>query len=438
MMETNRLTLKYTYIIALVALLIGCKGKHKTPLNNQTIAYTTDAIGFPFFLGEKTTIINTEQDNEIEGHYLRVSGRKNDSTLEVALPKGFYINNLNCRNWMIGWGTGKPYYDAGNENLREITNIDTIKNRIVVGRLLRGEGMPAIGNRVVFWNRSPSGFITTIGKKVVKPEWWPGFAGHSMEFGAVIYDSAKQEWIMYLQEVDTVRMQIYAATSKDLNTWQPYNQGKALFTPADFKSTNWAGLANDGKTPQTARIYSAVYHMGLWYLFLSGYGKNGYRQIGLITCKDPLLGPFDIHTAAIIAEGSGNYDSKGCFYPKVCTNGKKFLLYYDGVNTAGTENVCMAESENLLNWVKNKNNPVITSHYGWRSGGFTSEPNYVKAKNDTVWLMAGGYKKYNAEFNAKDSIEGRAPINDTEFSCVDSLKGLYVSGNVMDAALGVF
>lgn len=102
------------------------------------------------FLSEKTMIVNEEQDNELEGHYLKVLNSINDSTIQINLPKNFYLNQRDHSSWILGWHTGNAYYDAGNENLREIISIDNSNNQIVLGKILRGDGYPQKNQRVVF------------------------------------------------------------------------------------------------------------------------------------------------------------------------------------------------------------------------------------------------------------------------------------------------
>jgi hypothetical protein len=421
----------------LILLFSSCRNPPRA-ITQPPVISDTGSVNFPFFLSSKTMIINTEQSNEMEGHYLKVLEVVNDSTLRINFPDNFYLNNSNCTNWMFGWPTGNAWYDAGNENLRAIKALDLSKKLLTAGQLLRGTGFPLKGMRVAFWNRAPSGFKNSEKAMVVKPEWWKGFAGKSMEFGAIVFDSIQKHWVMYLQEVDTNHVNIYAAVSYDLKNWAAYHNGKTLFNPKDFERTNWAGFSESPETRQTARLYSAIFKDGKWYFFLSGYNKQGQRSIGLITSPNPLEGPFEIHPEALIAPSNGKCDALGCFYPKICKVKNRFLMYYDGQAADGTETVCLAESDDLLTWKKYDKNPVIDSHYGWRSGRFTSEPNYVAFQNDTVYLMAGGYKKYNTEFTPDDSIKHKLPLDTAIFSAGESDKGKYISGNVMDAQLGVF
>jgi hypothetical protein len=432
----------YTIAVSLCWLLFAllftqCQRQNRKN-NANSLTVDTAAINFSFFLSEKTMIVNKEQNNEVEGTYLKIEEIINDSTIRINLPEEFYLNDSNITDWMLGWPTGKAYYDAANENLRRILSINTSNRTIVLGKLLSGKGFPVLNQRIVFWNKNPSGFKNSEQGKVIKPEWWGGFAGRSAEFGAIIFDSARAQWIMYLQEVDTNHVSIYAAASVDLNNWIPYEGGKTFFMPEQFKQTSWAGTDGDGKTPQTARLYSIIYHNGVYHFYLSGYDKQAKRNIGLITATDPLAGPFTIHPQPIISPSVTGPDVNGCFYPKVCRLGNKFLLYYDGVGADGTESVCLAQSTDLINWQKFNGNPVIAKHYGWRSGKFTSEPSFVICSNDSVWLMIGGYKKYNTEFDSNDSLHKSLPTDKAIFSSAEPEKGKHISGNVMDAQQGVF
>lgn len=426
----------YITIIGTLLWLSGCH-QDKQSKSSAALVKRNETLDFPFILSQKTMVINEEQDNEIEGHYLKVLEVVNDTIYRVNIPANFYLRNRDISEWMIGWPTGNAYYDAGNENLAEIAKIDIEKGIVTIGRRLRGAGLPQLNKRIVFWSKSPSGYKDVVGK-LIEPKWFKGFGGESIEFGSIIYDNLSHQWVMYIQEVDTEYVRIYVATSNDLIKWNPANGGQPLFTPDQFTNTTWAGLNYDGSLPQVPRFYSSVLHNGKWHFYLSGYGKAGIRQIGLITCTDPLNGPFDISTEPVLSNGINGSDVNGCFYPKVAKAGNKFIMYYDGVSWDNTETVCMAESEDLVHWTRYAQNPVIGTHYGWRNGAYTSEPNYVAYSNDTVWLMCGGYKKYNTEFTVEDSVAGRTPRDLSIFSKLETEKGKHVSGNVMDAQLGAF
>ena len=238
---------------------------------------------FPFFLNEKCMILNQEMDNTIEGTYLKIQSGKDSVSFEINLPPKFYVNNSNCKNWMIGWGNKIPLYDAGNENLREIESIDLTSGTIKTGKLLRGQGFPEQGQRVVFWNRNPSGFSKENTFPVINTKVWPDFHGESAGFGDIIFDSLSGKWIMFINEVDTDFVQTYAAESSNLVDWNPSNNGKALFT-----------------TSVTSVIHSAD---NKWYFFTGGKDSNGKQQIGLAVSEKSIFGPYAVFPRPVLLPG---------------------------------------------------------------------------------------------------------------------------------------
>ena len=127
---------------------------------------------FSFFLHEPCMIINYEQNNTIEGTYLHVQNISIlDSTITITVPHNFFITKSNCSQWLIGWGTNIPLFDAGVENLREITGIKN--NRIELGKIIRGSGFPEQNERIVFWNKNLSGYTNHSVSPIIAPEIWP-------------------------------------------------------------------------------------------------------------------------------------------------------------------------------------------------------------------------------------------------------------------------
>lgn len=128
--------IKYSFFI----LILSCTQKIETQYLNT-------------ILDEPCMIVNVEQDNTIEGQYLYVESiQKNDTLYEMTFnfPEKFYIDQTNYTNWIIGVGNNKPYYDAGVENLWEITNINNTNKTITIGKCLRGNEIPQISQRVAF------------------------------------------------------------------------------------------------------------------------------------------------------------------------------------------------------------------------------------------------------------------------------------------------
>ena len=115
---------------------------------------------FKSFLTEPCMILNYEQDNTIEGEYIIAEDINiQDSSITIRIPENFYVNSSNLSNWLIGWGNDQPLYDAGVENLRTIFSIDISKKSIRLGNIVRGNGFPKKNQRIIFWNKNPSGFI---------------------------------------------------------------------------------------------------------------------------------------------------------------------------------------------------------------------------------------------------------------------------------------
>jgi len=378
---------------------------------------------FNFILYEPCMLLNYEQDNTMEGNYLRVQNIKlKDSVIEIKVPENFFVNNSNCQNWVIGWGTNEPLYDSGCENLRTINKINSTK--FYLGELKRGKGFPSKNQRLVFWNQNPSNFKNSRIKPIIDPEKWPEFAGKSIHFGALEYDSLLKKWVLLFNECDTSKIQIYGATSNNLINWDVVNMGKPLLKIKDFEQCNWGKFDENGMSNQCPFISDAIYHDKVWYLFFHGFDKNGKRNIGIATSKTSLTGPFTLIRQAVISPGkNGEWDDIACFYPKVRKYKDHFIMFYDGKCSTGEEKVGIARSKNLIEWKKDKKNPVIGQHYGWRSSLTVSEPNHIYINNDTIILMAAGAKKFKMGF-WHHYITRRMYLDK--------------SGNVDDAQLGAF
>ena len=403
----------FLIIIILLQILVSC--------NEKKIKSTS----FDFFLNEPCMIVNIEQDNTFEGTYLRIERTiKEDSVFIINLPAHFYLNNSNCSKWVLGWGTNKPLYDAGVENLRAISKIDISNKKIILGKLLRGNGFPDKNQRVVFWNTQPSGFINENKEPVINTKLWQKFNGKSISFSSVVYDSLLYKWVMIFNECDTDKISIYGAMSKNLIDWEPVNAGNPLLTANDFKNCIWAGVSKNGYISQTPFVSDIIRYNNKWYIFMDGYSKDGKRNIGLAISEKSVIGPYQIINKPIISPSEhGSWNDKSCFYAKVVKYKDKFLLFYDGKNSEGNEKIGLAYSNNLLTWFNCENNPVLEQHAGWRSSTGTTEPNYIEVKGDSIFLMAAGVKKFKM-----------GPWH----HYITNRMYLDKSGNVDDTQLGVF
>lgn len=375
---------------------------------------------FRFFLDERCMIVNTEQDNTIEGEYLKVVSGGNTKTITINIPPQFYITQKNYKNWVVGWGNGKSLYDAGSENLRTIDSINLTSNTIILGKTLRGDSCPADDQRIVFWNINPSSFIKEKKQPIIDPSQWRGFKGESVGFGSVVFDSTEGKWTMFINEVDTDKIQIYAAVSDDLINWSAANNGNPVLTADDFKNISWAGKNKKEEFLQTAVVSDIIHYNNKWYFFMDGYDKNGKQNIGIAVAENSILGPYKTFPDPAISPGNkGNWKDKGCFYAKVIKYKDHFIMFFDGVNGASEERVGMATSKDLIHWKEYEDNPVLSQHEGWRSSKTSSEPVYVEARNDTIFLMVSGAKKFKMGFwhhyiSHRMYMDKSGNVNDTE------------------------
>lgn len=370
-------------------------------------------------------IVNKEHDNTIEGNYLVIKALSDDpKVVFLDLPADLFVNGSNCSDWMLGWGNNAPLFDAGVENLVAIEDIDIKNGRLATGKLLRGVGMPAVGQRVVLWNRNPSGYKPLHERPVVCPDMWPEFKGESFAFGGIAFDDQSGQWVMFVSEYDTVGIQIYAAISNDFIIWTAANNGKPVFRPSDFKNCSWAGYNKDGTVSQTPLISDITHLHNKWYLFMSGFDSIGRQQVGIAVSDESLLGPYKVFPEPVLSNGViGSWNEGGVFCAHVHPFQNKFIMFFDGINSDGYEQVGMATSFDLLKWDIHAGNPVIDDHEGWRSSVGSSEPCLLEVKHDSIFLLVAGSKEFKMG-PWHHYISGRMYMDK--------------SGNVDDIQLGLF
>ena len=377
------------------------------------------------FLHEPCMIVNQEQNNAIEGTYITVTYISiSESSISIDFPPNFFITNQNCTNWQIGWGNNIPLFDAGVENLRNIVSIDRKTNKIILGACKRGTGFPVKNQRIVFWNTKPSGFENKNITPIINPAIWQSFSGTSIHIGGVAFDSTLQKWILLANEVDTSKIQIYAATSLDLIHWKAANNGYPILTAKDFSKTSWAGFDKTGTIKQAPIVSNIIRHNNCWYIYFHGYDSKGKRHIGMAISKYSLLNNYTILPNAIVSPGtSGSWNEQSCFYPKITLYNNQFVMAYNGEDSHGNEKVGLAFSKDLYTWKNSSHNPIIGDNFGWRSSTKTCEPAYIYSKNDTLFLLIAGAKQFKMGF-WNHYITQRMYLDK--------------SGNVDDAELGIY
>lgn len=402
----------YLYFLILCIILFSCTEKIRPK-------------HFNYLISEPTMIVNSEQDNSIEGNYLRVNKINiQDSSFTFNIPNNFKINNANIKDWIVGWGQNKPLYDGGVENLRKIKKIDLKKGKIYFDKIQRGKGFPTSKQRIVFWNSAPSGFKNNQIKPIIDTRIWPQFSGESINFSSVVFDKSINKWVIIVNECDTSKIQIYAATSENLIEWKAANNGKPILTSKHFKNCKWAGKDKSGKINQTPFVSDILLHDNKWYLFMDGYDKSGKRSIGYAISEKSSLGKYKVSKKPIlIPDKKGSWNEEAVFYAKVKKYKRGFILFYDGRNSEGSEKIGTAFSNDLVHWSNSSNNPIINQHVGWRSEIGCTEPNHIEIRNDSIFLMIAGVKKLKMG---------------AWHHYVTKRMYLDVSGNVNDAQLGLY
>lgn len=378
---------------------------------------------FDFFLSEPCMITNLEQNNLIEGTQLRVlSVDEMKPSITLELPENFAINSNNCTKWTVGWGTGLPYFDAGVENIIGIRGINLKTGEITLEENLLRKEFPRVGQRIVFWNSEPSDYKKVRNEPVIHPDFWPKFNGQSIAFSSIVFDEKRKLWITLVHEVDSDTIQIYAAISSDLIHWKAGNDGKPILTTDDFEKCPWGSRSGSNKSFKTPMVSEIIQKSGKYFVFMDGEDASGNRHIGLATASD-LLGEYSIYERAILSpQSTGKWNDQSIFCAKVVKRKNDYVLFFDGRNDDMYEQVGRATSTDLKSW-KMDSDPVLDQHEGWRSAEFTTEPNYVEARGDTVLLMVSGAKQFQENFWHQHF---------THRNYLDR------SGNVNDAQLGAF
>jgi hypothetical protein len=351
---------------------------------------TEQTLYFDYFLNETTLIFNLESNNHITGAPIVVVKRYGNRILLSAIPNKIEGGIEN--KWLIGWGTGKPYNNRGIENIRACTFSGS--GEVKIGNLLKGGGYPKQGDSVVFWNTTPSGFHT-IKEELFSPSIWKDFAGNSIHFANVVFDSVQRLYYIFANECDTSKIDIYSAFSQDLHNWYPTNNGKPILLTSDFKSVTWCGWDEFGKIRQAPFVSDIFHWQDMWYLLLYGYDDNGVRNIGYAYAKK-INDKFKINDKPILTNKRlNNWADKGVFYPKIACFNDTIYMSFTGINKNRVEHLGLAKGISLDQLNVLDKNPIIYTGSGWRNSDLSSESARIEVKNDSVFILLAGKKKWN-------------------------------------------
>ncbi|HOY31651.1 MAG TPA: hypothetical protein PKW80_07200 [Bacteroidales bacterium] len=394
------------YITLFNLLLCSCNEKKQ-----QT-------FDFPFILDETCLITNIEQDNTIEGTYLKIMSGGQSVQIEVNIPENFLLNGSNFNNWVMSWGNDDV--SSVMDNIREIDTIYPDKT-IELGKLIKGNGFPEKNQHIKFWNTCPSGFSLDPVMPEIDQERLCNLSAAKFHLGEIVYVYALKSWVMFVSVSNKDTALTCALISGDLCTWTTESPEKPLFTFPDFKNIPWA----NGKPSQMPVVTDIEYYNYQWYLFLEGYDRFGKKHIGLAVSDGSITGPYRIREQALISPGKKNsWKDRSCFSAKVCRFKDRFIMFYDGCNASGEEHIGMAYSHDMVIWTEYNGNPIIGSHSGWRSDAGISRPVYTEVHGDSIILMITG---------AMNPETGDGPAYNSNYLAPDlerfdhTLMGIYLS-----------
>lgn len=205
--------------------------------------------------------------------------------------------------------------------------------------------------------------------------WDSDFLAHAFVFQdkgkfIMLYDgSPRNNW---LEEIGL-------AESKDLINWKKYKKN-----PVFRVGTNrW-----EKRHVSRCCIYK---EKGSYYLYYAGHDGQCER-IGLAKGKSIFKLKRFLNKPVLDLGNINEWDGKSISDPRVFKYRNKYIMFYTGMDEKGFERIGAALSEDLINWKKYKNNPILdVSRDGWDKvsacrGG-------VKVINDKIYLFYSGRRK---------------------------------------------
>lgn len=343
-------------IFAVTAALaaIGCKeGKENITFHKQHYFYS-----------------NTQGNNTLEGDHIYISNKKSD-TIFFSSEIDSILLNLN-RSWVLGQGSGKPYFDTGKEHYWHILKVLPQLNAVITTPVNEYFN---INLPVVFWKLDsyPIKFSDSL-----KGSWG---------FSKIIFDKVDSTFKTHLFECDTDVVNLYLAKSKDLSSWTINH----LLSPLEFKDIPWNVPASTGEMKVTPLISDVVFHNGKYYSFAYGDDAEEKTYISVLI-SNSLEGPYTIHPTPILSPNSeSEFSNHDVYFPKVVKQGDIWLMYYTAKNHKNEEFICAANSYDLIHWKTLREN-ILPRNNGWNSGMKNLLCAQVKVIDSQVHLWATGTK----------------------------------------------
>lgn len=344
---------------------------------------------------------NTEGNNSIEGSHIFIE-KKSDDTLFFNKKNSKIINNLNS-SWIIGQGSGKPYFDTGKEYQWSIRKVLPKSNAIITAQFNQNL---ILERPIVFWK---------LGSYPVK---FSDSLKGSWGFSKIVLDKKDNLFKTHLFECDTNEVNLYLATSENLNNWKI----KHLLNPNDFKNIVWNAPDVNNKMKVTPIISDVIFFQEKYYSFAYGDDSEKKTKIGVLT-SNSLEGKYKVHPSPVVVPNSeSKFSNDDVYFPKVVRADSLWLMFYTSRNKKKESFLCVAKSDDLINWKVIDEN-ILPRNKGWNSGLKNMLCAQVKIITNKIhiWVTGakevGNYRKPN-KGNSMDICIGefRSPMNSFKFT----------------------
>ena len=121
-----------------------------------------------------------------------------------------------------------------------------------------------------------------------------------------------------------------------------------------------------------------VYDDQIYYYYQGTDAANGFAQIGMAVSSDGYAFIERSDYPVLSVGKTGVWDSNGVADPYVINYGGKLYMYYLGMDCLAVQRIGVAMSDDGINWVKYKNNPVMdVGVYGAFDENGLGEPSIV-------------------------------------------------------------
>lgn len=137
------------------------------------------------------------------------------------------------------------------------------------------------------------------------------------------------------------------ATSTDGIKWEKYKNNPIITLSDEGWDSSY--IAANG---------AAVFYNDMVYYYYQGTNAEGLTEIGLAISEDG-VNFVKKENAVLTCGATGTWDSQVTADPYVIEHDGKLFMYYLGMNDLNVQKLGVAVSEDGINWVKSKTNPVM-------------------------------------------------------------------------------